>query len=178
MENLVVEILDDEGHPVSEGEEGNVVITDLTNFGMPFIRYVNGDRAVAGAGSCPCGRGLPLLKKVTGRRLDMLRTKDGRLIPGEFFPHLLKDFPAIVQFQVMQECLDRIEVRAVLKSVLSEADRRVMNAEFHKIAGESTRVDFRQVESIPLTPAGKLQVVVNRLPDQECAASESLAATV
>jgi phenylacetate-CoA ligase len=178
MENLVVEVLDDEGRPVAEGQEGNVVVTDLTNFGMPFIRYVNGDRAIAGASACPCGRGLPLLQEVTGRRLDVLRTKNGGLIPGEFFPHLLKDFPAIVQFQVVQECLERIEIRAVLKSALSEADRRLMNVEFHKIAGESVHVDFREVDSIPLTAAGKLQVVVNRLPDEERAASESLAATV
>src|SRR5207253_1358560 len=92
-DNLVVEVLDDDGRPTPGGEEGNVVVTDLFNYGMPFIRHVIGDRAVAGWGTCPCGRGLPLLKKVTGRRLDILRTPDGRQIPGEFFPHLLKDFP-------------------------------------------------------------------------------------
>src|SRR5205823_5583104 len=63
-ENLLVEILDDDARPTPEGEEGNVVITDLHNYGMPFVRYLNGDRAVAGWGACSCGRGLPLLRKV------------------------------------------------------------------------------------------------------------------
>src|SRR4029077_12302961 len=93
MENLLVEILDDDGSPTPAGQEGNVVITDLFNYGMPFVRYVNGDRAVAGFDLCPCGRGLPLLKKVVGRQLDVLETLDGRKVPGEFFPHLLKEFP-------------------------------------------------------------------------------------
>src|SRR5262249_25984262 len=91
-ENLLVEVLDDEGRPAPAGAEGNAVVTDLTNAGMPFLRYVNGDRAVAGFGACPCGRGLPLLRKVVGRRLDVLHTPDGRRAPGELFPHLLKDF--------------------------------------------------------------------------------------
>jgi phenylacetate-CoA ligase len=101
MENLLVEILDDDGRPTPAGQEGNVVITDLYNYGMPFIRYVNGDRAVAASAPCPCGRGLKLLQKVTGRRLDMLTTPDGRKIPGEFFPHLIKEFPAVRRFQVV-----------------------------------------------------------------------------
>src|SRR5207253_162083 len=63
-ETLLVEVLDDDARPTPEGEEGNVVITDLSNYGMPFVRYVNGDRAVAGWGTCSCGRGLPLMRKV------------------------------------------------------------------------------------------------------------------
>src|SRR5690606_11080487 len=47
-ENMIVEVCDDDGRPTPEGEEGNVVITDLYNYGMQFIRYMNGDRAIAG----------------------------------------------------------------------------------------------------------------------------------
>ena len=101
QENLYVGIVDDDGQPTPAGEEGNVVITDLFNLGMPFIRYLNGDRAKAGWTLC-AGRGLPLLRQVVGRRLDTLRTPDGRSIPGELFPHLLKDFPLVRRFQVAQ----------------------------------------------------------------------------
>jgi phenylacetate-CoA ligase len=178
MENLVVEVLDENGHPAPEGVEGNVVITDLTNYAMPFIRYVNGDRAVAASTACSCGRGLPLLQRITGRRLDVLRTEDGRIIPGEFFPHLLKDFPAVVRFQVVQESLDKIEIRAVLRPSWSEADRRTLDNELRKVLGPDLRVDFRQVDAIPLTAMGKLQVVVNRLPERailspDCVAAEA-----
>jgi phenylacetate-CoA ligase len=105
------EILDDDGAPVPAGTEGNVVITDLYNYGMPFVRYMNGDRAIADEEACPCGRGLPLLRKVVGRRLDVLVTQDGRAVPGEFFPHVLKDFPAVRRFQVIQTSPDEIVLR-------------------------------------------------------------------
>jgi len=162
MENLLVEILDDDGRPTPAGEEGNVVITDLSNYGMPFIRYANGDRAVAGWGTCSCGRGLPLLQKVVGRRLDILETPDGRRIPGEFFPHLMKDFPAVKRFQVVQEQLDRIELRLVVNYPLPQQSRSLLDQEIRKVVGPAVKLSLLTVDDIPLTSAGKLRVVVSK----------------
>lgn len=161
MENLLVEVLDDDGRPTPAGEEGNVVVTDLYNFGMPFVRYVTGDRATAGWSHCSCGRGLPLLTQLVGRRLDLLQTPDGRRIPGEFFPHLMKEFPAIRRFQVVQTDTDRIELRVVLTGTWRDADRRRLADEVEQVAGPSVRFEVVPVDDIPLTPAGKLRVVVN-----------------
>jgi phenylacetate-CoA ligase len=160
MENILLEVLDDQGRPTPSGEEGNVVVTDLTNQGMPFIRYASGDRAVAGWGVCSCGRGLPLLKKVVGRRLDVLRTPDGRLLAGEFFPHLLKDFPAVRQFQVVQQALDRVQLRVVLAGSWGEVDWNRLNQEVSKVLGPAVRLELLPVNEIPLTGAGKFRVVV------------------
>lgn len=164
-ENLLVEVLDDDGLPAREGTEGNVVITDLYNYGMPFVRYANGDRAVAGFGTCDCGRGLPLLKKVVGRRLDMLLASDGRIIPGEFFPHLVKDFPAIRRFQVVQEEAGLVRFAMEAKG-LSEPDRLTLERLVRGALGPGVRVDFEAVKQIPLTASGKLNVVVNRVPQK------------
>ena len=161
MENLLVEILNEDGSPTPHGEEGNVVITDLFNYGMPFVRYVNGDRAVAGFDMCPCGRGLPLLKKVTGRRLDTLETPDGRKIPGEFFPHLIKEFPAVRRFQVVQEKLELITVKLVVDGGLTLAEREQLLSEVRKCTGAQVDIRLQMVDDIPLTNAGKLKVVVN-----------------
>jgi phenylacetate-CoA ligase len=160
-ENLLVEVLDDDGRPTPAGQEGNVVVTDLYNYGMPFVRYVSGDRAVAGWGKCPCGRGLPLLSKVTGRRLDVLQTPDGRRVPGEFFPHLIKDFPAVRRFQVVQSDPRRIQLRLVLADGWADPDRRALEGEIRKTFGDGVRVELQRVDDIPLTSAGKLRVVVN-----------------
>ncbi len=162
MENLFVEILNDDGSPTTPGCEGNVVVTDLFNYGMPFIRYVNGDRAIAGYDLCSCGRGLPLLKQVVGRQLDTLDTPDGRKIPGEFFPHLIKDFPAIRRFQVIQETIEQITLKLVVDcGQLTVVDRENLLNAIHECTGTVVDVRLQFVEDIPLTKAGKLKVVVH-----------------
>jgi phenylacetate-CoA ligase len=163
MENLLVEILNDDGTPTPNGEEGDVVVTDLFNYGMPFIRYVNGDRAVAGFEMCSCGRGLPLLKKVVGRQLDTLGTPDGRKIPGEFFPHLIKEFPAVRRFQVVQEKLEQITLKLVVDGGLTLTEREQLLGEVRKCTGTQVDIALQLVDDIPLTNAGKLKVVVNAI---------------
>jgi len=161
-ENLLVEILDDAGHPVPVGEEGNVAITDLTNYGMPFVRYLNGDRAIAGGEPCPCGRGLPLLKQVVGRRLDMLQTPDGRHIPGELFPHVIKDFAAVRRFQVVQEDDATIQLRLVVGANWNEVERLSLQEQVRNVVGDSVRLEIAVVDEIPLTAAGKHRVVIRK----------------
>src|SRR5207253_5727524 len=104
-------------------------------YGMPFVRYLNGDRAIAGFADCSCGRGLPLIRQVVGRRVDIVETPEGRHVSGVFFPHLFKEFPAVERFQVVQEVADRIEIRMVLRPEWSEADRQLLDAELRKVLG-------------------------------------------
>jgi phenylacetate-CoA ligase len=160
MENLLVEIVDDDGRHTPHGQEGNVAITDLTNASMPFIRYLNGDRAIAGFEQCPCGRGLPLLKRVVGRRLDMLETPDGRRVPGEFFPHLIKDFASIRRFQVIQDESDRIQVCLVVNGDWRPDTLQMLERQIRAVVGDVVHLEIGVVENIPLTPAGKLRVVI------------------
>lgn len=167
-EQLIVEVVDDDGRPVPAGTEGDVVITDLTNTGMPFIRYRNGDRAIAATGACPCGRSLSRLARVTGRRLDVLTTPDGQQLPGEFFPHILKEFSAVQRFQVEQDDPEVVTVRLVAPA-WSEADAARLQREVAAVAGGALRVRVEQVSDIPLTGAGKLKVVINRLAERAAA---------
>ncbi len=162
MENLLVEIVDDDGQPTPAGEEGQIAITDLYNYGMPFIRYLNGDRAVAGFSSCSCGRGLPLLRKVVGRQLDILTAPSGRQIAGEFFPHLIKDFTPVRRFQVVQSRPEQIILKLVVdKSTWSPAWRERLTREIQNQLDDTLQLTLEEVEDIPLTAAGKLRVVIN-----------------
>jgi phenylacetate-CoA ligase len=65
-ERLYVEVLDDHDRPCGPGEAGRVLVTDLHNFASPLIRYEIGDQAEVGE-PCPCGRGLPTLRRILGR---------------------------------------------------------------------------------------------------------------
>ncbi len=161
-EHHIVEVLDDAGEPVATGIEGNLAITDLTNRGMPFIRYLNGDRAIMASGTCECGRTLPRLARVTGRQLDVLTTPDGHELPGEFFPHIMKEFASVQRFQVVQEVPEEVLVRVVAPA-WSAADAARLGREVGAVAGGQLRIRVEQVDDIPLTGAGKLKVVVNHL---------------
>ncbi len=164
-DQLVVEVIDANRRPLDQGV-GDVLITDLHNYGMPFVRYVNGDLAAAGQTGirCQCGRGLPLLGVVEGRRLDMLSTPDGRIIPGEFFPHLMKDVASIDAFQVRQTREDQLIIHIVKRTEPTDADMRYLQFEIDKVVGASMNVEFQFVNEIALTPSGKRRVTVREIP--------------
>lgn len=161
-DNLFVEVLKD-GEPALPGERGEVVITDLHNFGMPFIRYSNGDMVIQGDAPCSCGRGLPLIADVDGRRLDEIVATDGRLISGVFFPHLMKEFPEVEKFQIIQKTVSSILVKIVSTAGFGGENLEFCRSEIRKVAGEEVRVEFEFVESIPLTSSGKYRVTISEL---------------
>lgn len=162
-ENMIVEVVDENGQPTPDGEEGDIAITDLWNRSTPFVRYLIGDRAVAGLMKCSCGRGLPLLRKVVGRQLDMLPTADGRRLPGEYFPHLMKDFAAVRQFQVIQRTVDEVTVKIVVDRSWSAEQGQRLARLIRKGIGETTRLRLDEVSVIPLTLQGKHRVVVSHV---------------
>ena len=142
-----------------------LAITDLSNYGMPFLRYLNGDLATAHAGGdCACGRALPRLGQVVGRKLDMIRSADGRLLPGEFFPHMLKDVAGVRRFQVVQDTLDRFTLKVVPGPEFGDAQEAYVHREVAKVLGSDASLVLERVDDIPLTHSGKFRVTVSRLP--------------
>ena len=170
MENLIVEVVDDDGNPTPCGQEGQIVVTDLFNTAMPFVRYAIGDRAISGLEDCDCGRGLPLLKQVVGRQLDIIVTTDGRLLAGEYFPHLMKDYAAVRQFQVVQSQRDLVELRLVVGGEWGSDTRDSLRSKVQQFVGQATRLQIHEVENIPLTRAGKSRVVVGYQADRPLSA--------
>jgi phenylacetate-CoA ligase len=162
-DHLVVELHKPHDAP-ADTHTGEVVITDLFNYGMPFLRYANGDMATAATEACSCGRGLPLLSRVDGRVLDAIRTPSGHVLPGEFFPHMLKDVPGVQRFQLVQRQLDRLDLAIVRGADFDEASLAYIRREVAKVLGDSVELDCRFVDDIPLTPSGKLRVTVSELP--------------
>ncbi|MBL8254324.1 MAG: phenylacetate--CoA ligase family protein, partial [Candidatus Competibacter sp.] len=82
VDHLIVEFLRDDGTEAELGEEADIVVTDLINWGMPLIRYRVEDRGVRGDRKCACGRGLPLMERIVGRQADFLKRPDGSMVAG------------------------------------------------------------------------------------------------
>jgi len=163
-DNLQLEILRN-GVPAAPGELGQVVITDLHNYGLPFIRYELGDLATVRTDACLCGRGLPLLGAVHGRIPDTIQTPDGKLISGIFFPHLLKEFAWIEQFQVIQKELDRLELRLVTPDrKVAEQGLPELRHAILVVLGQAVRLDVEFVDKIPRTSSGKHRAVMSEIP--------------
>lgn len=161
-DHLVVEQVDPQ--PIADGgSAGPLAITDLHNYGMPFIRYLNGDMASFARGGCACGRGLPRLASVQGRVLDAIRTPDGRLIPGEFFPHMLKDVAGLHQFQVVQRELASLEMKMVCADDFDSSGLDYIRSEAAKVLGHNVELRFEFVDHIEQPASGKLRVTRSEL---------------
>lgn len=164
MENLLVEIIKDDGTRAKEGETGKIIVTDLHNYGMPFIRYEIGDMGVATEKICTCGRGLTLIKDVVGRSLDMIEVSGGKKLPGEFFVHLMLDYPEVLKFQVFQSESKNITLKIVPTSAFKEDQVTNIISKIREVSGREINVDCQILDDIPLTESGKYRVAVSMVP--------------
>ena len=152
-----VEIVDEAGHRLPKGTEGNIVVTCLNNLAMPLIRYQLSDRGRLSAEStCPCGRRGQILEKVSGRTGDVFRTQDGTLIDGEYFTHILYFRTWVGKFQVIQKSYSSILFK--IKISQHSYDREELDDIINKtraVMGKDCQVDFEFVEDIPNISSGK-----------------------
>ena len=156
-----IEILDQNNEPVSEGEEGRVIVTNLFNYSMPLVRYEIGDMAVLGPEKCECGNILPTIKKVTGRITDYFVCKNGTTISPEFFIMLIgvycnSDF--INQFQVLQKNFQEIEIIFVptenyTNQIINK--QKSINEKIKFLMGDDCQISWKSVNEIPKTESGK-----------------------
>ena len=160
-DQMVLETVDEHGRPVSAGQSGNVVVTDLHNFGMPLVRYLNGDCATYAEQACTCGRGLPLLASIDGRLLDMIKTPDGRLLPGEVFVSMMFGFPPLHKYQVVQTAVDVLQFRIVLRRPWEGDEQARFIAKAQSQAGPAMRIELREVDDIPVNTTGKRRITVS-----------------
>jgi phenylacetate-CoA ligase len=165
-ENCYLEIVRDD-QPAKPGELGEIVVTLLHNWAMPFIRYRTGDLGVQGEGLCSCNRGLPMLASVDGRVQDVLRTAGGKLISGLLFAHLMKDCPEVKEFQVHQTALDELIILLVTDPPKSLPSRGRIERVIREYFGPDMRTIFEFRGQISLgdtaTSSGKRRISISHL---------------
>jgi phenylacetate-CoA ligase len=156
-----VEILDNEAKPVRAGEEGNIVVTCLTNFAMPLLRYWIGDR---GAMLPAAQAGIQILKHVSGRNVDAFRTRDRTLVDGEYFTHLLYFRPWVRKFQVVQKSYERVLFKVVrVNGDPPRSELEDIVAKARLVMGRECRVDFEFLADLPPHPSGKYRYTISEV---------------
>lgn len=161
-DGVLLEVLDDNGNACQVGETGQVVVTPLLNYGSPLIRYALGDFAEVGA-PCPCGRSMPVLKKVLGRQRNMLIKPDGsRLWPSFAVREWAQDVP-LTQFQFVQKTVDRIEARLVCDRPLTNSEEARLVAALHQRLTYPFNIDIHYLDVIPRSKSGKFEDFMSEL---------------
>jgi len=167
--NHALEILDKNLVNVVPGECGEVYVTTLHNYSMPLIRFRIGDlaeRAIAGQELCPCGRGMPLIRSVRGRDVNIFRTRSGDRVDGEYFTHLFYGRPWCKKFRVIQKAYERIEVLIVLNADGQQAfttDQGVLLRDIQVVMGVGCSVSFLVVDDLAPTPSGKFLYTISEV---------------
>lgn len=160
-EDIIVEIVDQEGNPLPPGQAGEVVITHMATRDFPFVRYRTGDVAVLDDADCPCGRGLPLLKEIQGRTTDFIMASDGTLMHGLALIYAVRDVPGVSLFKIIQESRKRTRILVVPDDKFDEQSKNRIKQDAEARLGKEAEVTIEVVEDIPREKSGKYRYVVS-----------------
>ncbi len=163
-DHLAVEFVDDAGKPRAPGERGRVVVTDLSSYAMPLIRYDIGDIGAASEARCTCGVTLPLMEIVEGRKEDFIRTESGTLVHAAYLCYTLKD-DAVREFKMYQRRRDAFLVQIVKSPTFGQESEEVLKARLRTALGRRIEIDFEYLTSIPREASGKLRYFVSEIDD-------------
>lgn len=144
---------------------GRALFTDLTNYSFPLIRYEPGDIVELAEKKCACGRNLTTIKRIIGRTHDFIRSSNGKVLPGIFFPHLFSKVPSIRYYQIVQDVMDQITIKYIPLSHNQDIqnEKRTLSQKIREYTSSSMEITFQEVYELPKTPSGKLQVVVSNI---------------
>jgi phenylacetate-CoA ligase len=163
-EDIIVEIVDQQGNPVPHGTPGEIVVTHTATPDFPFVRYRTGDIAALSADACRCGRGLPLIKEIQGRSTDFVIAADGTIMHGLALIYTVRDLPGVQQFKIVQHSLDHTEVLLVTKPPFGpDAESRLVH-DYKMRLGDSVKITVTHVAELPREKSGKYRYVVSNLP--------------
>jgi phenylacetate-CoA ligase len=163
LDTLIVEVIRD-GKQASPGEPGSIVVTDLTNYGMPFIRYKVGDVGTLSGQGCSCGRSFPMLQSIEGRAADYIVTPEGKYISGisltENFAMLL---PEIKQLQIIQDRINHLLLRIVKADDYNNgSEQKIRNLVLGRF-GPNMAYDLNYIDAIPQELSGKYRFCISNV---------------
>lgn len=160
--NIYLEIIDpSSGEPAQEGELGEIVITELHSFAMPFVRYRVGDMAVPTSEQCSCGLGLPIVKEIVGRVSDLIVTPEGKRISSAIMSYSMPK--GVRRFRSYQRSVDRLDVLIERGEDLSEKDITFFLHQLEQYLGTAIHVEIKTVDRIPIDSSGKFRHFVSEL---------------
>ena len=159
---VIVEILKN-GKPVSPGEEGEVVITNLHSYAMPFIRYKQEDIVTLSNEKPICGRGFPLLEHIEGRTDDFIVLRNGWKISPHPFYHCMDPVPSVRRWRIIQENINKLKVEIEPIKNFNSDTQQIIDNNLKKLVGNKIEIKIFLVDSIPIDSSSKFRVVSSKI---------------
>lgn len=154
FEDRYLEVLTD-GRAAGPGVTGDLVLTALNQYAMPFIRYQNGDVGALESAECPCGRGMPVLREMGGRKSDVFVTADGQPVHWTGVYLVMMPKHEIYQYQIYQPDRGRVEVSLVCKQDIEISYLERIRRELQPLFGEAMHITVKRVDDLPASASGK-----------------------
>lgn len=162
--HVVIEVVDDDGNLLKDGERGHILVTCLSNMAMPLIRYKLGDLGIIlPQEDYPenLKYNYPLLKEVTGRETDVIKTPKGDILIVHSFTGIIEYYNEIEQFKIIQTAKNKIVIEYISKSG-ENLDLRIqkeIEEKLLKLVDNSMTFEFSLVNKILPSPSGKPQII-------------------
>jgi len=159
-EGVILEVIADGRRPAQPGEAGEVVVTALHSFAMPFIRYRLGDLVTRGETPCRCGAQRATIQTIQGRMLDYFPLANGRTVHPLEIISVISDSADrwLAQYQLTQERPDHLVMRVVPKVAPLPAELEQVEALVLAAIGPGITLELRLVREIELDANGKFRL--------------------
>jgi phenylacetate-CoA ligase len=161
-ENVFLEV-DPETSADGASAHGDLLVTNLESFAYPFIRYRVGDQVTLSDKVCPCGRGLPCLERIEGRKTDWLVDSTGKKIHGLVVAHTIAKVQGIRQFQIVQKTPTDLRIRIVKNGLYKESDDAWIIGSLAKYFSGPVHISLQPVEHIEAVASGKHRFIINEI---------------
>jgi phenylacetate-CoA ligase len=162
LDDVAVRVVRPDGSAAGPGEQGEIVISNLSNRATVLLNYRLGDLVTMPESPCSCGRTLPTIEAIAGRAADLLLMPDGQSRHSLAFIAPLQAVPGVVQVQLVQESLAELTVRVVCDAgghwpSIKDSVERVAG----RLLGGGISVSACRVAEIPREPSGKVRAVIS-----------------
>ena len=153
-EHVIVEAVDDSGNQVWD-IPGRILVTDLDNYAMPFIRYEVGDIGVISSKHCNCGRKSTVISEVEGRSQDKIINNNGDFITALYLESRFRNFMALGSLQFLQVKPGEADILIAKGSGVNNKELQQLKEEIYRLLGQGFKLKECYVKEIPITIRGK-----------------------
>jgi phenylacetate-CoA ligase len=162
LDDVAVRVLKPDGRPAGPGEQGEILVSNLSNRATVLLNYRLGDMVTMPLEACPCGRTLPTIESIAGRANDMITLSNGETRHSLHFIAPLQEIHGIVQVQLVQEDERHMVVNAVCTAGSHwPSIRKSLEDVVSRLTGDLIAVETRQVTALQRESGGKIRAVIS-----------------